>query len=104
MDIFLFGENARLAGVVGCGLMVVLSMANGVLSVLTRQMQSIHFAVMMAYIALVSFILITGGLLIENRVSGGPFRILHYSGEQYLYGFACGLANIAGLLFKIIAY
>ena len=61
--------------------MVVLSIANGVLSVLTRMMQSLQVQVMMFYIAIVSSILIWIGLIIEWQVKGGPLRIANYTGE-----------------------
>ena len=103
-EFLLFGDDVRLAGIVGCSCMIVLSMANGVLSVLTRMMQSLHVSVMMVYIALISLIIMTVGLLIENWVAGGPLRIVHYTSEQYGYGFACGVLNVLALIFKIVAY
>ena len=103
-EVFVFGDNTQLAGIVGIICMAILSMANGVLSVLTRMMQSIHVAVMMAYIAVISFLILLTGLLIEKAVVGGPLRVLNYSAEQYMFGFGCGLINILALLFKIIAY
>ena len=100
----MFGENTKLAGIVGIVMMILVSIANGVLSVLTRMMQSIHVSVMMVYIAIISLIGMSIALLIESAVKGEPLRILNYTAEQYMYGFATGSLNILALLFKIIAF
>ena len=102
--VFMFGEDTKTAGIVGLLAMFMVSVANGVLSVLTRMMQSIHVSVMMCYIALISLILTTLGLCIESLITGTPMRLFHYTGEQYLYGFAAGSCNVLALLFKIIAF
>ena len=59
---------------------------------------------MMVYIALVSIVLMTTGLLIENIITGGPLRILNYNKEQCLFALGSGALNIGGLFFKIVAY
>ena len=89
---------------IGISVLIVLSMANGILAVLTRRMQSIHVSVMMAYIAIISFIILSTCFIIERLITGNPLRILNYTFEQYSYGFAAGALNIAALLFKIIAF
>ena len=76
-----FADNLYLAHIVGCCMMVIFSMANGVLSVLTRMMQSLPVSSMMVYIAVISLCLFSPGLLIENWISGGPLRIISYTGE-----------------------
>mmetsp|Transcript_34030 Transcript_34030/g.41981 ORF Transcript_34030/g.41981 Transcript_34030/m.41981 type:complete len:155 (-) Transcript_34030:119-583(-) len=96
--------SPRVAGIIGISMCVTLSLANGVLAILTRMMQSIHVSVMMSYIALVSLAILTTYFLIEMAVKGGPLRILSYTVEQYLYGFAAGAVNILGLICKIVAY
>ena len=99
-----FADNLYLAHIVGCCMMVILSMANGVLSVLTRIMQSIPVSSMMVYIAVISLCLFSTGLLIENWIQGGPLRIMSYTGEQYMWGFGSGAINIIALYFKIVAF
>jgi hypothetical protein len=99
-----FATNPELAAIVGCCMMVILSISNGFLSVLTRMMQAIPVSAMMVYIALISLCLFSTGLLIENWVSGGPLRIIGYTGEQYLWGFGTGAINILALYFKIVAF
>ena len=71
----------KAAGIVGCLMCVLLSFANGTLSVLTRMMQSINVSVMMVYIALTSIVILLSGLMIENAITGGPLRILNYTKE-----------------------
>lgn len=83
---------------------VILSMANGVLAVLTRMLQSLSVGIMMTYIALISLVLMTIGLLTEKFITGDPLRIANYDAEQYMFGFLVGSLNIAGLLFKIVAF
>ena len=100
----MFGENTKLASNVGIIMMVLVSISNGVQSVLTRMMQSIHVNIMMVYIAIISLICMTIALLTESAVKGQPIRILNYTEEQYRYGFATGSFNIGTLLCKIIAY
>ena len=100
----MFGDNAKLAGIIGIIMCVVVSIANGSLAVLTRMMQSIHVSVMMSYIALISIFLLTIGFLIELAIVGGPMRLLNYSSEQYMFGFLTGSVNIFGLICKIVAY
>ena len=63
-----------MAGIVGCILLIVLSTANAILSVLTRMMQSIDVSVMMVYIALISISIILPALLIEAAFTEGPIR------------------------------
>ena len=104
MEPLFFAENPKLAGIIGCSLMVILSITNGFMSVLTRIMQGIPVSSMMVYISVVTFLIFVTGLLIENAVKGGPMRILNYSGEQYGWGFAVGAANVMALYFKIMAY
>lgn len=100
----MFGSNTKLAGIIGITMCLTVSVANGVLAILTRMMQSIHVSVMMSYIALVSLLILTVGFLIELAVVGGPMRLFNYSSEQYLFGFLTGAVNILGLISKIIAY
>lgn len=77
-----FSDNLKMASFVGILMSLILSMANGTLSVLTRMMQSISVATMMTYIALISLIIYTVALTIENLASGGgPLRCLNYTGE-----------------------
>ena len=78
---FLFGDDTKTAGIVGLIAMFMVSIANGVLSVLTRMMQSIHVSVMMCYISLISLILSTTGLTLESLITSTPMRVFHYSGE-----------------------
>ena len=59
---------------------------------------------MMSYITLISLLLISIGLLMENLVKGGPLRIVNYTGKQYFYGILTGAINSLALFFKIVAY
>lgn len=93
-----------MASVVGIILLVVLSASNGLLAILTRQMQELPVSVMITYIALAALLLLGTGLLIEFAFSVGPLRIVNYDAEQYMFGFLAGGLNQLGLLFKIIAY
>lgn len=99
-----FDWNAKVASTVGILMCITVSIANGVLAILTRMMQSIHVSVMMSYIALVSIVILTVAFLIEKAFVGGQLRILSYNGDQYMYGFLAGTVNIIGLVCKIIAY
>ena len=83
---------------------VILSMANGVLAVLTRMMQSLSVGIMVNYMAIISLVILTVGLLIEKLITGEPLRIANYNAEQYMYGFLVGALNITVLIFKIVAY
>jgi drug/metabolite transporter (DMT)-like permease len=67
-------------------------------------MQAIEVTVMMTYIALISIAIMTIGLLVENAITGGPLRIVNYSGEQIMFGLLAGSLNMSALLFKIIAF
>ena len=100
----MFGDNVKLATIIGCTMCMLLSMANGVLAVLTRMMQSLSVSVMMTYIALISIVIVIVVLLIEIAITGDPLRITHYNGEQVMYGLLAGMLNILSLVFKIIAY
>ena len=59
---------------------------------------------MMFYIAVVTFVILTCGLLIEHWASEGPLRILNYSKEQYVWGYSVGCLQLFVLYFKIMAY
>ena len=61
--------------------MLILAIANGALSVLTRMMQSIHVSVMMAYIAVISLVILITGLMIEYAIVDGPLRVVNYTAE-----------------------
>ena len=76
-----FPDNESLAGIVGCCLFIFLSICNGVLAVMTRSMQSIHVSVMMSYIAIISFCIMTVGLLTEKTITGDGLRIANYTEE-----------------------
>lgn len=104
MEPLFFADNPKLAGIIGCSLMVILSISNGFMSVLTRIMQGIPISSMIVYIVSITFVIFATGLLIENAIKGGPLRILNYNGEQYAWGFAVGTANVLELYFKIMAF
>jgi len=103
-DSYYFADNLKLGGIIGCCLMIISSVSSGVLALLTRIMQAISVPCMMVYIAVFSVVYFSIFLLIENCVSGGPLRILSYTGNQYLWGFGLGGINVVALFFKIIAF
>ena len=82
----------------------MLSMSNGVMAVLTRQMQSLKVGIMMNYIAIICLTIMVIALTAEKFITGEPLRIINYDAEQYFYGFLVAVLNIATLLFKIVAY
>ena len=61
-----FGEDAKTATIVGCILLVIFAVANGLLSVLSRMLQEIDVIVIMNYCMGISIIILLPALLIEN--------------------------------------
>ena len=102
-ELFL-SDNKTLAAIFGCSMCLLIAVANGSIAVFTRMMQSVRVAVLMFYLAVLSLILLSTILLIENAVTGGPIRILNYSAEQYMFGFGSGAISTLSLLFKTIAF
>ena len=61
-----FGEDAKTATIVGCILLVIFAVANGLLSVLSRMLQEIDVIVIMNYCMGISILILLPALIIEN--------------------------------------
>ena len=87
----------------GCCLIFLTSWCYAVVSILTRKMQRMNFAVMLFYYAIMAMGMSLGIVLVESWIKGEPLRFWAYNGEQLGYSLLLSLVNFIGLNCQTIA-
>lgn len=88
---------------IGSGLIFITSWCYAFVSILTRRMQKVNFAVMLFYYSAVAFFITLIMILGEVLVNGSEIRIFAYSGEQFGWILLVCFVNYLGLNCNTIA-
>lgn len=87
----------------GAGLIFCTSWCYAVVSILTRQMQSMHFSVMLFYYSIVASVCSALMILCQAWIKDEPIRLFTYDGEQWLFLCSVSVVNFIGLNCQTIA-
>jgi drug/metabolite transporter (DMT)-like permease len=88
---------------IGCACAITLSLAYAVVSVATRKMQKIHYAVVLFYYAVFSVFVLAAMLCAEALYDGTQIRVLHLEWAQYGMMTLTSVFNTFALITNTIA-
>ena len=89
--------------ILGSGLILLASWTYATVTLMTRQMQHVNFAVILFYYGVVASILSLLMVVFESLVKHEPIRFWEYSGEQYGYTLLLSAVNYFGMNCQTIA-
>lgn len=89
--------------ILGSGLIFCTAWCYATVSILTRKMQKIHFAVMLFYYSVVAFTLTSLVICVDVWISDKAFGLFTYNSEQWLFTLLLSSVNFIGLNCQTIA-
>ena len=72
----------------------------GLVSVLTRKMNKVHFTIVLFYYSLSATLVVLGLMVSINAYNGVPTQLWHYTGEQYSILLGLSAFNTVAMFFN----
>ena len=97
-------SSSAIANLIGCSLLMLNSICQGLVNTMTRMMQKMHWAIILFYYSVLAFLsIIIVYFCLAGSSDGGFGRAFAYNGEQFLWIFITAGFNMLALISKTIS-
>jgi hypothetical protein len=97
-------SSASIANLIGCSLIMLNSVCQGLVNTMTRIMQKMHWAIILFYYSVLAlFTIMVVYIVIALSSDGDLGRIFAYNGEQFFWIFITAGFNMLALISKTIS-